>query len=240
MIGREAQLTRILRRRLTSAGIDPARFFAEANAIVVFGSRAVGIESRDSDLDVLVVGGVDRLKAYGLDVIPVAADRLKTPEWLGSELASHIAAYGIWLSGSDSWRNDARVGPCAITKKQRRIGSLVTAVARYWDSLHPLFRLQHATTIRRELQRFALLNDRQPVPPTRFLDDCTDCESILKTVEGLDLSSQVPSGLSVAIQIVARRSRQRRVKSGCLTASWAAVEDAGKGENRTAPDHNNS
>src|SRR4051812_36427132 len=112
--GREHKLTQMLYRRLRSAGIDPARFFAEPDEIVVFGSRAVGVESPNSDLDVLAVGGVDRFRTCGLHVIPVGVERSKTPEWRDSELATHVAAYGVWISGSDGWRNDARIGALAV------------------------------------------------------------------------------------------------------------------------------
>jgi predicted nucleotidyltransferase len=224
MTGRDRQLTHLLRRRLTSAQIDPARFFTQADGIIIFGSRAVGVEASDSDLDVLVVGGCNRLKSGGLDLIPVAADRLKMTEWLDSELASHIATYGRWLSGSDSWRHDARVGASAITKKERRLRSLFTAVTQSWDSLHPSFHLRHATTIRRELQRFALLNDGQPVPPTRLLDEWLDRDTILGAVEHLGLISQVPSGL-LAAMTVTRRSCSRHPRRADRRTRADADED---------------
>src|SRR5687767_14264120 len=100
MISHEGQLKRMLARRLISVGLDPTPLFRQASEIIVFGSRAVGVHSRDSDLDVLVVGGVGKLKGKGLDMIRVAPDHVKTPEWLESELAAHVASYGVWLSGS--------------------------------------------------------------------------------------------------------------------------------------------
>src|SRR5260370_41015131 len=87
---RGSDSNRSLNNRLTSlatkAGLDWLAISAGAVEVVVFGSRAVRINTRASDLDVLVVGANDgRIKRSGLDLVAVSARRRESSEWLKSE-----------------------------------------------------------------------------------------------------------------------------------------------------------
>jgi hypothetical protein len=163
----------------------------------VFGSRAVGIHTRTSDLDVLVVGASDgRIKRSGLDLVAVSPRRRESSEWLKSELAGHISAYGVWILGSGDWRSQAVSGNEAVTQKERRLTSLVKSVSRLWTQLHPALQSKYSLTIRREFQRLGLLRQSVPIPPTRILDSwwnvnsCNDLALLANTIplsgNGLD------------------------------------------------------
>jgi hypothetical protein len=153
-------------------GRDP-ELLKRAAEIIVFGSHAAGIHTADSDIDVLCVGNGPRLKSRSLDLSWVPQKKTAEDVWLGSELAGHVAKYGIWLRGEGHWRTNVFGGAFAIARKRKRIVSLSRTVSRFWDRLHPIFRDQYNVTIRRELQRLALLNAQVQIPPTRVLDD--DC-----------------------------------------------------------------
>ena len=166
----EEVLTTILFDRMRKDGRDPAQLKCSAE-IVVFGSYAAGLSTSDSDIDVLCVGNGLRLKSRLLDLSWVSEKKLSEDAWLGSELAGHIAQYGIWLRGDGRWRATVFGGEHAIDRKRKRIVSLSRTVNHFWDRLHPIFQDQYDVTIRRELQRLALLEAQVHVPPTKVLDD---------------------------------------------------------------------
>jgi hypothetical protein len=149
---------------------DPEQL-KSASELVVFGSYAAGLNSADSDIDVLCIGEGPRLKSRSLDLSWVSEKVISERAWLGSELAGHIARYGIWLRGNGHWRTSVFGGTHATERKRKRIVSLARTVNRLWDRLHPIFQDQYNVTIRRELQRLELLQTQLPVPPTKMLDD---------------------------------------------------------------------
>ena len=165
----EELLTTIL-DRIRKDRHDPAQLKCAAE-IVVFGSYAAGLNTADSDIDVLCIGNGLRLKSHSLDLSWVSENKVSEDAWLGSELAGHIAQYGIWLRGNGHWRAIVSGGAHAIERKRKRIISLSRTVNHLWDRLHPIFQDQYNVTIRRELQRLALLETRVRVPPTRVLDN---------------------------------------------------------------------
>jgi predicted nucleotidyltransferase len=166
----EEVLRTVLFDRMRKDGRDPAQLNCAAE-IVVFGSYAAGLSRADSDIDVLCVGNGLRLKSRSLDLSWVSEDNLSEDAWLGSELAGHIAKYGIWLRGDGRWRATVFGGAPAIDRKRKRIISLSRTVSHFWDRLHPIFQDQYGITIRRELQRLAMLEAQVQVPPTKVLDD---------------------------------------------------------------------
>lgn len=167
----ENNLTLALRTHLGSAGIDWNSFLAGAAEIVIFGSRALGVHSDTSDLDVLCfVNSKRRLLARQLDCICYPREEMNGAYWRGCELASHIARYGIWVVGDGTWRDSVRISRNAVERKVGRIDSLVKNAVVRWQKFHPLFRVKYATSIRRELQRLRLLKTGVPVPPTPVLD----------------------------------------------------------------------
>jgi predicted nucleotidyltransferase len=144
---------------------------SESSEIVVFGSRAVGVHNSDSDLDLLIVTPQKgRVFASGLDCVLIAPEEIDNLFWLGSELASHVAKYGNWIKGVGEWRFNVGISDRAISRKQKRISSLLRNAAQRWPRLHPVFQAKYRITIRRELQRLKLLSNRLPIPPTPLLD----------------------------------------------------------------------
>jgi predicted nucleotidyltransferase len=85
----------------------------EAVDVIIFGSRAVGVHSKASDLDVFCVGLRERYKSERLDIVSRKSSEVEDRKWLGSELANHIVSYGIVVRGSADWM-DAVMQPCHI------------------------------------------------------------------------------------------------------------------------------
>jgi hypothetical protein len=167
----KSSLTRCLRARAEKAELNWSDFSKHTIEVVIFGSRSIGMNHQDSDLDVLVVGGdARRMKRGGLDLVFISISDLASPTWLGSELAGHVSTYGVWMKGHGDWRRKVTVGPEAWRQKQQRLISLMRSVKHSWTQLHPLFKSKYRMTIRRELQRLLLLRAAVPIPPTPLLD----------------------------------------------------------------------
>jgi hypothetical protein len=200
------RLETMLSNRLRELGLDQA-ILAGASQVVIFGSCATGLEAPDSDLDVLCVGNGPRFKSHSLDLCWISEKSICEDKWLGSELAGHVARYGIWLSGKDHWRIGTFTSRDAIERKRKRIVSLSRTVNRLWDRLHPIFRSQYNVTIRRELQRLKRLEEQVQIPPTRVLDDEWQTEghsvvlkfrSSIEQLHAYEGQSNVPSILRAA------------------------------------------
>ena len=156
------------------------RFFASTNGrkylnssieVVVFGSMSVGLQRPDSDIDVLLVGNDEyRIKNAGLHLIAITQETTRSPRWLESELASHIAEYGNWILGTSLWKRDVHIGSRAIANKRRRIIAFLKALGGKWACLDPIFQDKYSVKLRREVQRLLLLERRTSVPPTKILD----------------------------------------------------------------------
>jgi hypothetical protein len=160
-----------LRMRSGVPSADWADIVARSAELMVFGSRAVQVNRTVSDLDVLIVADFRwRPKNRQLDVVWISQSELFSASWLESELASHIARYGICLKGNTGWCRQVSIGSRALDRKSRRISSLVRNLRQSWTRLHPLFKARYKTTIRRELQRLSLLQQGIPTPPTPILD----------------------------------------------------------------------
>jgi predicted nucleotidyltransferase len=160
--------------RIREAGPLAKRCFDAATEVVVFGSTAVGIERPDSDLDLLLVGcNPSKEKTDVLDLIAIPTSAV-TGEWVESELASHVARYGVWVKGTSSWSSKACIGPKAVAEKRCRVLRYLTHLENAWFNLDECFRLKYSIKIRRESQRLLLLERAVPVPPTRILDESWD------------------------------------------------------------------
>lgn len=92
-----------------------------SNEIILFGSYACGCEHVGSDVDILFVGNNRRSFSKYFDFIWVKPERLQSKTWLSSEIAIHIAKYGIWLKGDGEWRDKVFFSDAAITRKKQRI-----------------------------------------------------------------------------------------------------------------------
>ena len=196
--------------RLTSARLGYDQLFSEASEVVVFGSRAAGVNGPDSDLDLLVITPrMDRIYAAGLDFVLLLPEDATGMFWCGSELASHISQYGKWLKGSVEWRQNVRISRRAVLRKRQRVtGAAVNAFER-WSRLHPVFQTRYSVTLRRELQRLDLLMRQIPITPTPMLDaewqaGLTSTERLLSLLHDLPLISPVPHFIE---QLLARDSK---------------------------------
>jgi predicted nucleotidyltransferase len=164
-------LNEILNIRLSSAPLAARESLRDAAEVIVFGSMAAGLDRRGSDIDVLCIGGCDyKLSSRLLDLIVVPSSSTKSRKWLGTELATHVAKYGIWIKGVPEWRDDAHVGQRTIEEKRRRISAFLGSLQLSWLKLQECFRAKYSVKLRRETQRLILLEQNVPVPPTRILD----------------------------------------------------------------------
>jgi len=160
-----------LRSLISVSGTTYEKVVGASTEVVIFGSRAIGVNRPDSDLDVLLVNAnLGRPRVAGIDFVVLCPEEVASSHWLGSELAAHIVEYGKWIKGCGSWRNQVHISDRAAMRKQARIVGLLMRAPKWWSKLHPVFHTKYKLTIRRELQRLDLLRQRIPVPPTHTLD----------------------------------------------------------------------
>jgi Nucleotidyltransferase domain len=156
---------------LCEQGIDWGDLRSRCVQIVLFGSRAVGAETKHSDVDLLCVGFGRRLKTDEVDLVWYTPEFILIPKWLGSELASHIAEFGVWLHGEDNWSKLVKISEDAIDFKRHLICRRIAAMERTWQQLAPDYRVKHVVKLRRDLQRFLILKAGRAIPATPTLDD---------------------------------------------------------------------
>ena len=188
-------LTRVLKHRVDSIGMNYDTLL-HAQELVVFGSYAAGVSDPESDIDVLAVGPRYRVARSGLDLISVSPEHIMSAEWLGSELASHIAAYGVWIYGEGRWKKMAALSKRAEMAKARRIERLVNGLEKAWYRLHPVFHYRYRLSVRREVQRLDLLRQQIAIPPGAILDsywrnDAAYHQQIVEISKSLNITSRV-------------------------------------------------
>jgi hypothetical protein len=209
------------------AGLDQVRWDDVLNAaaeIVVFGSRAAGVNSASSDLDVLCIGEGKRRKSGHLDLIWKPERERDSQAWLSSELAGHVAKFGIWISGDDSWRGEVKTGADAARHKENRILNLAAGLDAHWNRLHPDFRMKYLVSLRREIQRLIVLREREAVPPTPLLDQAWEAgDTVVK--DWLEAARDIRTGDRVAAD---RLVRIANLICGARDRVGACFEDSGK------------
>jgi hypothetical protein len=147
------------------------RRYSEAQGVVVFGSFALGLDGPHSDLDVFCIGETKtHFKSKIIEVMILPEYELYSELWLGSELANHIAAYGVALGGTPEWFGAAMISPEAVQKKSRRVSAYLRSLEKYWPLLSFRIRGRYELKVRREVQRLSLLTQHVAVPPTHLLD----------------------------------------------------------------------
>jgi hypothetical protein len=143
-----------------------------SDEVIVFGSRAAGLATVDSDWDVLVVGtNATAVHSKYLDLVVVDPAKAMMEEWLGSELASHVARHGVWLKGAGAWRALVRVSPTVVSKKAARLRRQVETFGKLFERSESAREGKHRTLLRRSLQRLHRMQLNEPVPPTLVLDE---------------------------------------------------------------------
>jgi hypothetical protein len=123
-----------------------------------------------SDWDLLFVGEGRSLHTHELDMIWISPTLINSERWLGSELASHIAAYGRWLLGCEDWRHRVHISPSTVARKQALVQFQLMELDKVWPALLPGARTRHIRRLRREVQRLRLLASGTAVPPAQHLD----------------------------------------------------------------------
>jgi hypothetical protein len=183
-----------------------ADILRDAEAIVVFGSRAVGWERPDSDWDLVCVGsGVSRLSAQ-LDLLWISAEEAtgSRPGWVGTELANHVACFGQILVGEIPWSLSHDQQELALARKRRRLEGHVRGLTRVWSKLNRTNRDRQLAELRRDLQRYILLDQCEAVVPTAMLDRMWrhEGESALRLLEWLERANVA----TAAMERIARYS----------------------------------
>ncbi|MDZ7693646.1 MAG: hypothetical protein U5K69_21430 [Balneolaceae bacterium] len=151
-------------------GIDIKDATFRASEIILYGSRAIGVNDTESDYDFLFVGEGEPIKKNGIDLSWIKKSELNTKQWLESELAIHIAKYGRWLKGKDKWKTKVRITESTLQKKRAKINNYVESLRNKFEKLSPAFQKKYITKVRRDVQRLFLLKKNQPVPPKQVLD----------------------------------------------------------------------
>jgi predicted nucleotidyltransferase len=156
---------------LQTIGLEVDKISAAGGGIWCFGSRACGCARPDSDWDVLVVRPFPedrpRIRAAVLDVVQVCADALDA--WSATELASHVACYGIRIDDGTAIKLRG-IPHAAAAYKCDLLASRTRHLESVWAALQPVQRDYRALRLRRDLQRATLLAGGIAVPPTAWLD----------------------------------------------------------------------
>jgi hypothetical protein len=112
-----------------------------------------------------------RLRRVELDVVQLGLDELDA--WAGTELASHVARYGVRLDGGAAIALHS-APQAAADRKRAVVAARALHLDRAWAALQPAQRGYRVLRLRRDLQRAALLAGGAAVPPTALLDAAWD------------------------------------------------------------------
>ena len=141
-----------------------------AQEIILYGSRAVGVERESSDWDFLCVGYESDFRAAKVHIKWYSPEFMLSEKWLGSELAGHISKYGVWLKGNPKWLSKVYVSKQALHHKEKLICGHLSGLRKAWPYLEDNYRAFKYQKVRRHLQRFERLRNKLAVPPTAILD----------------------------------------------------------------------
>jgi predicted nucleotidyltransferase len=140
--------------------------YEKSSQVVIFGSFACGCENSRSDIDILFVGEGKKRGYKGLDFIWFKPQRISSKSWLGSELATHIAAYGIWAKGDNHWRDLVFFSKAAIKRKKERIYNRLLHILLKKDELSMSSKYELTQKVLLNCHRLKMLYDKVPIPPT--------------------------------------------------------------------------
>jgi hypothetical protein len=163
----QAEIDRILR----PIGLAWGPLEQRASQIILFGSRAANVAKDESDWDLLLVGDGKAVRTRHLDIIWVSPEMILSDLWLGSELASHVAAFGQWMIGPDEWCRNVHISAAAVERKRTGVEFQFEELSKVWPSLLPRAKTRHMTRLRRDIQRLMLLSAGEAIPPSHYLDN---------------------------------------------------------------------
>jgi len=142
----------------------------QAKQVVVVRSYAMSVNCPGSDLDVLCIGEGHHFKSPKLHIVWIPEHRTHSKKWLQSELATHIAAYGKWIKGHNTWAHITKPSPSTVIRKKRNVIARLNALQRHWDDLLPSFQNNQLKKLRRDIQRFQMMRRGLPPVPKTLLD----------------------------------------------------------------------
>lgn len=166
----QRQLTE-LTIELERNGISLTELTSCCDEVILFGSRAIGAESADSDWDLLLVDCSQVFTAKGFDFIQKSSDESEAVWWRQSELAHHVAKYGVWIKGHGSWIAALDEQTDAAKRKRKKVSVKLESLFELWPMLRPAYRAKWLVRIRRDIQRLLKLIANVAVPPTPILDE---------------------------------------------------------------------
>jgi len=161
-----------LERSLAKAQIGLDEILENSTEVILFGSRAVGRGNAKSDWDILLVDARKGFEAMGIDFVTTSSENpVNWRNWLASELAHHVVAYGVWIKGDGHWTSELVTSPDVVTKKRSKLKVRLKSLIQAWNELSDLKRSKWQTLIRRDIQRLEKLKKHIAVPPTPILDE---------------------------------------------------------------------
>ncbi len=159
-----------LRIELALIDVSLDDLVSASRELVVFGSRACGCSTMDSDWDLLLIDG-PRIRIAGMDIVNKSpSDPSSWKEFLSSELASHIKHFGIWAKGSGHWTRDVELDGTAYREKVHKVSRQMGRLSDDRTQLIPLLLKKWNTLVRRDIQRLDRLTKRVPTPASQQLD----------------------------------------------------------------------
>lgn len=150
----------------------------ESIEIILFGSYAQGCQTDKSDIDILFIGNGKSFKDEHFDFVSIPERKCTLKSWLGSELANHVAKYGVWLKGRGQWKHDVFVSQTSIERKKLLILSRLSHLWVKHLSLDTNAMYQALRTIQLDSARLKLMLQGKAVPPTRTLKFEIDTQKI--------------------------------------------------------------
>jgi predicted nucleotidyltransferase len=142
---------------------------AKSSQIILFGSQAASCQTANSDVDILFVKKGKGFKNEFFDFVTVDPKRIGLNSWLGSELANHIATYGIWIKGEDKWRNKVFISESSINRKKLLILSRLAQLWVKYESLKNKSMIKLFENVVLDTERLSNMINGLPVPPTAML-----------------------------------------------------------------------
>lgn len=164
------QLMSAVQHAAAKALVDWQDHLTRAEQVIVFGSFAAGLQTATSDVDVLCVGSGRSVLTPSLHLLWMPASRLEEHLRSGSELACHVATYGVWLKGVRTFPTTVCPSDDTIRNRHDSVYARLAALTEHWSRLEPEYRAKHASKIRRDLQRWSLLKSGRASMPRPALD----------------------------------------------------------------------
>jgi predicted transcriptional regulator len=141
----------------------------------------------------------------GLDVVTVTPEKFESQAWRRSELATHIAKYGVRLKGSDCSLSETVPDSNAIKTKIKRIRAYVKALESKWTRFDALMKDKYAIKVKLDVLRLEIMRRGLAVPPTALLTD-------LAKTEGIDLQQAFDKAISSSEFSIAVKLRSKLLK----------------------------